>query len=175
MSVRSARDAYLAENGFSAAAYDFNWTKASFFGIPVAVPNTSRHRWAIMLHDLHHVATGFGTDQIGESEISAWELRLGLRRVGPYVGSIISVLAAVGFLLYRRRAQAAWRAAGGASSLFSRADAYERLLDMTVLELRTELGVGPTGVADVPRGLHPRAPFRARTDGARRTLRSLAP
>src|SRR5437660_355076 len=70
MPVWRARDAYLAENGFSVAEYDDKWTKASFFGIPLRVPNTARHRWAIMLHDLHHVATGYGTSFDGEGEIS---------------------------------------------------------------------------------------------------------
>src|SRR5215467_14616440 len=88
--VREGRDTYLAENGFTTAAYDVKWTDASFFGVRFRVPNTARHRWAIMLHDLHHVATGYGTDLVGEAEISAWELRRGLRGLGFYVGSIVA-------------------------------------------------------------------------------------
>ena len=44
---------------------------------------------AVRWHDLHHVATRFGTDNVGEGEISAWELRRGLRGLGPYVGAIV--------------------------------------------------------------------------------------
>ena len=87
--VREARDLYLAENGFTVAAYDEPWTQASFFGLSFSVPNTETHRWAIMLHDLHHVATGFGTDLVGEGEISAWEVRGGLGPIGVYVGAIV--------------------------------------------------------------------------------------
>jgi len=78
-SVRAGRDAYLDENGFTVAAYDEPRTQASFFGLDFSIPNTPAHRRAIVLHDLHHVATGYGTDLAGEGEISAWELRAGLR------------------------------------------------------------------------------------------------
>jgi hypothetical protein len=67
--VRDARDAYLAENGFTVEGYEAKWTEASLFGFRFRVPNTPRHRWAIMRHDLHHVATGYGTDLAGEGEI----------------------------------------------------------------------------------------------------------
>ena len=68
-SVERGRDAYLAENGFSVETYTAKYTPASFLGIPLNVPNTKRHQWAIKLHDLHHVATGYGTDMAGEAEI----------------------------------------------------------------------------------------------------------
>src|SRR5262249_44370164 len=116
-SVRAARDAYLAENGFTVAAYSDKWTGGSFFGIPLKVPNTKRHRWAIMLHDLHHVATGYGTDLVGEGEISAWELRPGLRNLGVYVGGIVLLFALAGFFRAPRRVREAWRKAAAIESL----------------------------------------------------------
>lgn len=87
-SVEQGLNAYLEENGFTVKAYDAPRTPASFLGLRFSVPNTPRHRWAIMLHDLHHVATGYGTDPAGEGQISAWECRRGLRPLGLYVGSI---------------------------------------------------------------------------------------
>ena len=160
--VRRARDAYLAENGFTVEAYADEWTSASFFGIPLKVPNTKRHRWAIMLHDLHHVATGFGTDLVGEAEISAWELR-GIRSLDLYVASIVATATLAGAVLAPRRTLAAWRAARAARSLFELspvddAAAYEALLDLTVGELRARLGVAPEGIARAPRRLHDFAP-----------------
>ena len=159
--VRRARDAYLAENGFTVAAYQEPWTEASAFGIPFKVPNTARHRWAIMLHDLHHVATGYGTDLIGEGEISVWEARRGLRALGLYVAGIVAVGSLGGALLAPRRALAAWRASGrGRPSLFvsdfTEQD-YEAMLDLTVGELRERLGVAREGLA-THRALHSRAP-----------------
>ena len=77
-SARHGLDAYLEENGFTPEEYDAPRTPASFLRIRFSVPNPPRHRWAIMLHDLHHVATGFGTDPAGEGQISAWEFRRGV-------------------------------------------------------------------------------------------------
>ena len=158
MSLVAARDAYLAENGFTVAAYEDRWTQASFFGIPIAVPNTRRHQWAIRLHDLHHVATGYGTDLVGEAEISAWELRGGVGALGLYVAGIVASVAALGLVMAPRRLQRARRAATGAPSLFSRTDEYGRLLALSVGELRALLVVPPGGIETGPRKLHPRAP-----------------
>ena len=101
MTVREARDQYLAENGFTFEGYDAKWTHASFFGVRFRVPNTDSHRVGIMLHDLHHVATGFGTDLVGEGEISAWEAHRGLAPVGLYVASIVTAGAFMVFCFLR--------------------------------------------------------------------------
>jgi hypothetical protein len=159
MNVRAARDAYLAVNGFTIDAYDAKWTDASFLGIKLRVPNTEKHRVSIMLHDLHHVATGFGTDLAGEGEISAWEARRGLGALGAYVGGIVASGVLLGFLFAPKRVVRAWRNSSS-DSLFPLtrhedfAARYERLLAMTVGELRRELGVP----ADGPQGLHAYAP-----------------
>jgi hypothetical protein len=159
MSVRRGRDAYLAENGFTVAAYEDRWTKASFFGIPMWVPNTKAHRRAIMMHDLHHVATGYGTDLTGEAEISAWELRRGLSGLDLYVGSIVTMGAVMGLFKAPRRTLRAFRhSKGKTSSLFRRDRSYDALLDMTVGELRAELELPQEGLAEEPRRLHDFAP-----------------
>src|SRR5438105_12978537 len=73
--VVDARDAYLRENGFTFEEYSAPRTKAFLFGVTFSVPNTRAHARAIMLHDLHHVVTGYGTDLTGEGEVSAFEAR----------------------------------------------------------------------------------------------------
>ena len=162
--VLRARDAYLEENGFTVASYAAKWTDATAFGIPIKVPNTPRHAWAIMLHDLHHVATGYGTDMRGEGEISIWEARRGLRPLGLYVATIVASGSLAGVLLTPRRALAAWRAsAGHAHSLFTDARTnadYNALLALTVGELRTRLGIPDAGLVS-SRTLHARAPRRS--------------
>src|SRR5262245_9878283 len=110
LSVRAGRDAYLAENGFTLEAYDAKWTPASLLGVTFAVPNTPRHRVAIMWHDLHHVATGYGTDPAGEGEISAWEIRRGLRGLDLYVSTIVISAALLGLAVAPRRTWRAWQA-----------------------------------------------------------------
>jgi hypothetical protein len=159
LSVEQGRDLYLTENGFTVAAYDDPRTQASIFGLRFSVPNTPKHRWAIMLHDLHHVASGYGTDLVGEGEISAWELRSGLRPLGLYVGSIVLGGALFGLLIAPRRVLRAFLQGGSRRALFHRPDlGYDALLRMRIAELRSALAMPPHGLAVVPRALHSHAP-----------------
>ena len=166
-SVRNGRDAYLRANGFSVEAYAARWTPARILGIPFRVPNTPRHRWAIMLHDLHHVATGFATDLAGEAEISAWECRAGLRPLGLYTAVIVAGLALLGLLVAPRRTLRAWRVSGRRSLFVLPGPAYDELLAMSVAELRallrvpaSGLGTGAAGV-DAHRAATPAGEARA--------------
>lgn len=159
LSVRDGRAAYLAENGFTVGAYDAKWTEATLLGLPVRVPNTPRHAWAIRLHDLHHVATGFGTDLVGEGEISAWELRGGLGHLDLYVRGIVASLAAVGWLIAPRRTHQACRQPG--RNLFSYDGEPDALLELSIGELRARLGLPCDGVQQGERRLHARAPVQA--------------
>ncbi len=165
-SVSAGRDAYLAENGFTTEAYDADWTDASVLGIRFRVPNTARHRWAIRLHDLHHVVTGFGTDFVGEAEVSAWECGGGLRGLGLYTGAIVAGLALGGLVVAPRRTWRAFRASGS-TNLFgghrpeSEESDYDALLSLSVGALRHRLGVPRDGLAREPRALHAYAPPHA--------------
>ncbi|CAN5264056.1 hypothetical protein BH09MYX1_BH09MYX1_65540 [soil metagenome] len=157
--VDDALDAYLAENGFAREGYDAKWTGASFFGLPIAVPNTRHHRWAIMRHDILHVLTGYGTDHAGEAEISAIEVKLALRDLGPYVGGIVLAGYTLGLSTHRRRTRAAYAAAGNLRSLYEgSAPTYEAMLAMRVGELRAWARIPERGLTTSPRALHLRAP-----------------
>ena len=159
MRVRDARDAYLAENGFTVAGYTEKWTEASFLGVKFVVPNTVPHQRGIMLHDLHHVATGFGTDIAGEAVISAWEVRGGLRGTGLYVTAIVLSAGSLGIVAAPRRIIRGLRDEWGSpTSLFATTTPYESLLDLTVGELRTLVGVPQEGSTTIPRELHAFAP-----------------
>jgi hypothetical protein len=153
---------YLAENGFTVAEYDAPRTPASIFGLRFSVPNTPKHRWAIMLHDLHHVATGYGTDLVGEGEISAWELRSGLGSLGLYVGSIVLGGALFGLMIAPRRTLSALLRGAPKRALFDRPDlSYDALMRMSVAQLRAELRIPLDGLAVIPRELHSHAPLSA--------------
>jgi hypothetical protein len=156
--VREGRDAYLAENGFSIESYDEAFTPATVFGLRLRVPNTPRHRWAIRLHDLHHVATGFGTDFVGEAEVSAWESAGRLRPLGLYTAGIVLGLALAGLCVAPQRTRRAYRASRRASLFGPDPPDYEALLALSIGELRQRLGIPAAGLADAPRALHPRAP-----------------
>lgn len=175
-SVHHALEVYLAENGFTEEAYSARWTEASFLGIPIRVPNTKLHAWAIRLHDLHHIATGYGTDLVGEGEISAFELR-NARTTGLYVASIIALGALTGLAFSPQRVLRAYRAGEATSRLFTREpdmDAYQRVLELTVAELRARLCIARDGLADLPRRLHTYAPRASAHEPLSASTRSTA-
>ena len=156
--AHEGRDAYLAENGFSLAAYDDAWVQLSFFSLRFTVPNPPSRRRAVRLHDLHHVATGYGTDLVGEAEVSAWELRGGLKGLGLYPSLLVLTALGIGLVLSPKRTWTAWQRAAGARSLFNEQLSYEELLAMRVGALRERLHVVTAGQATHRRGLHPLAP-----------------
>ena len=137
--MREARDLYLAENGFSIRDYYAPMFTIAIFGLALKFPNTEAHKRAVPLHDLHHVLTGYGTDWIGEAEIGAWELRAGCNSFIVYFLNGSGVI--IGLFISPRRVWRAFRAARGQRTLYNDPAPYERLLQMTVSELRKRLGI----------------------------------
>ncbi|MFO0676170.1 MAG: hypothetical protein U0169_06530 [Polyangiaceae bacterium] len=148
MNVREARDLYLSENGFSVDGYDEEESTLDFFGIPIVIRNSEGRKRGLPFHDLHHVATGFGTNLVGESQISAWEIRSGLRGYGVFVTLLVLQAFALGLVLSPVRTLRAWRRARGGRTMFSDPLPLERVLAMTVGELRTYFGLPVEGIAD---------------------------
>ena len=137
--MSEARDLYLAENGFSIRDYYAPMFTIAIFGLALKFPNTEAHKRAVPLHDLHHVLTGYGTDWIGEAEIGAWELRAGCNSFIVYFLNGSGVI--IGLFISPRRVWRAFRAARGQRTLYNDPAPYERLLQMTVSELRKRLGI----------------------------------
>lgn len=162
-SVERALAAYLEENGFEPKEYDAPWVSVSFWWLTFPFPNPPQRRKAVRLHDLHHVATGYGTDPAGEAEISAWELRRGLRGLRMFVKGIVTGGTIMGLFVAPARTLAAWReGASTAGTLFDHdlEEDYPRLLRGSVGELRAHLGLPADGIAGA-RGLHSAAPSLA--------------
>jgi len=99
------------------------------------------------VHDLHHVATGFGSGLIGEAEISAFELRAGWGT--PFILVLCLGAAAIGLVLAPRRVIRAWQLSRGARSLYKSPVPYEELLNMPVEELRALMRI-PSGGLTIP-------------------------
>jgi hypothetical protein len=154
--VARGLEEYLAENGFDRALYDAPRTPASLLGVRFSVPNGPQHRWAIMRHDIHHVLTGYGTDIIGESEVSAWEMASGLPNIGLYTTGLVSGLALLGYTRFPARTFAARRAARG-ETLYHDRVSYEAAMATRIGALRGRFGIPERGIAGA-RGLHARAP-----------------
>jgi hypothetical protein len=155
--VREGRDRYLAVNGFSMDTYTAKTVKADlFFGLKVTIPNTKARQKAIPLHDLHHVATGYGTDLVGEAEIGAWELVGGCTSFIVYWLNGSAVL--LGLLLAPLRVLRAFRRARGQRTLYRSPLPYEQAVEMSIGDLRGHLGVPRDGQADREARLNASAP-----------------
>jgi hypothetical protein len=63
----------IAPNGGT----DDRWVVVRLGRVPMPFPNTRARRRALDLHDVNHLLAGFHTDNVGEGEISAWELGSG--------------------------------------------------------------------------------------------------
>jgi hypothetical protein len=80
LTMRAARAVYFRANGFGeSGGYDDPWVSFKLGPVPVSFPNTPGWVSAVRYHDLHHVLTGYDTDNAGEFEISAFEIAAGCR------------------------------------------------------------------------------------------------
>jgi hypothetical protein len=156
--TREARDRYLAENGFTTASYTDRWVVVKAWKLPIYIFNTKARQQAIPLHDLHHIATGYGTDWVGEAEIGAWELRAGCRTAITYF--LNGGTALIGLFIAPRRTVRAWKRAKGQKTLYALGKTAEDVLGTSVEELRGMMGMPVGGQADVPARLHAGAPGR---------------
>lgn len=139
--VRDALQAYLDANGFRTDAYDAPTFTLQFLGRDLTFPNTKARARAIPLHDLHHVATGYGTDLIGEAEIGAWELGAGCETFIVYALNATAVI--FGCFLSPRRVLAAYRRGLGGRTLYRSDLSYDDAKRLSVDDLRRALGVEP--------------------------------
>lgn len=147
LSARDALGMYLEENGFDAAEYTAPRGTVWVFGIEASIPNPPSRQRLLPLHDLHHVVTGYGTDLVGEAEVSAWELRGGLGHASWYERLLVTSVLLTGCVIAPLRTWRAWRAGQGARSLFAEETHIEQLYAMSVSELRAYCNAPPDGIA----------------------------
>jgi hypothetical protein len=151
--LAAARDEYYRLNGFGADGGDSkDWVDFKLGPIPMPFPNSAARKRAVHFHDLHHALTGYGTDIIGEFEISAWEIASGC--ADHYVAWQLNLAGMFGGLIAApRRTWRAYRRGRQTRNLYRRA--YDQaLLDRRVGEVRRELGLdeplaAPLGAADL--------------------------
>lgn len=92
MTVREARDRYLAEFGLGTDTYLDDWVDVKLGPLPLRLPSTAARKRVLPVHDIHHALTGYRADILGEAEISAWELGSGLgRHVVGYVLDLMTL------------------------------------------------------------------------------------
>ena len=157
VTVREARARYLSENRFNTSGYTSPIFPVRIIRFTVNFPNPG----LLPYHDLHHVATGYAADLMGEAAISAFELRAGC---GTWLIFVLSVGAMV-LASFRepQRVLAAWRRARGLRSLYDTKIPYDTLLAMTVGELREHLGIHREGCHSMDESISMEIPAARKT------------
>lgn len=145
LTIRDALERYFADNHFGPdGGYSDAWVDFKLGPVPFPLPNTSARKNAVRFHDVNHVLTGYGTNLIGEFEISAWEIGAGCRTfVAAWVLNLSGLFAGVVSAPKRT-----WRAfVAGRRSQASYAWKYDELVDADVDAVRKILHVHTRGDA----------------------------
>jgi hypothetical protein len=150
LTLREARRQYFDENGFGDGGYDKEWVLVRLRPLPFAFPNTAQRVRSVRLHDLHHVATGYGTDMTGESEIGAWEIASSCR--DHYAAWLLNLYAiAIGLFVAPRAIWRAFLRGRRSANLYGR-EFHGELLEERVGALRARLRLAgdtaPASLAD---------------------------
>jgi hypothetical protein len=151
MTLLAARAAFFEEASLGVdGGYGARWVRVEAKPFPFFFPNSRGRVAAAKLHDLHHVATEYRSDWVGEAEIAAWEIAGGC---GPYGWAwLLNAGAfAVGLFLAPRRVFRAFVRGRGVRNLYHRGFAESALESTTVGSLRRQLGL------DAPRERRPSA------------------
>jgi hypothetical protein len=146
--LRDVRVEYFRRHGLGPdGGYTARWARYRMGPMTLLVPNTAARRRALPLHDLHHIATGYDTSLVGESQIAAWELGSGC---GGYGAAWVLNLSAfvMGIVIAPRRVWRAFRRGRASSSLYAE-EWDERWLDGTVNNLRQQLGIDAAPMTNV--------------------------
>jgi hypothetical protein len=139
-SVGEARTRYFEQAGFPPdGGYAASFVSLGKLGpIPLGFPNTNSRRRAVVMHDLHHVATGYNTDWAGEGEISAWEIAAGCGRYA-FAWFINLQGMVLGFMVSPGRTWRAWVRGRHSKSLYNQGGYSDAVLRETVGSLRARL------------------------------------
>lgn len=139
--LRQALQGHLFENGFPPdGGLSEKWVIVGFGPIPVCFPNIRARRRTVPYHDLNHVVSGYGHDDLGEAEVGAWELGSGCKRY--WVAWVLNWSALpLGWKSPRRVFDAFVR--GRRSRNLYDAD-LEKVMDRPLADVQTELGLATT-------------------------------
>jgi hypothetical protein len=138
--MNDARAEYYKVNGFGDDGGDsLEWVPLKFWRFTIKIPNTQARRKALKIHDLHHVVTGYATNLRGESEIAAWELASGCRRM-PAAFVLNTFALAIGAVIAPRLVLRAWARGRTTKNLYTH-DTVDALLPLDVATVRASLGL----------------------------------
>ena len=147
LSLRAGRQQYFERSGFDESSYTSSWVPLKAGPLKFGFPNTAARIRAVRLHDLHHVLTEYETTWTGEAEIAGWEIASGC--ADHYAAWLLNFSALViGLVIAPVRVFNAFVRGRHSRNLY-RADFSEKLLERSVGQVRTELGLDRPARASV--------------------------
>jgi len=149
LTLRDARDQYFETTGFTEASYQDTWLKLPIGRFNVYLPSPPSRRRCIARHDLHHVLTGYGTNWVGEFEMSAWEVGAGCGNYW-FAWMINTQSVMVGAIPYWSKLLTAFSRGRRSRSLYHE-PTIDNLLDRPIDELRARLELAPDDVEPTTR------------------------
>ncbi|HEY1955501.1 MAG TPA: hypothetical protein VGH28_07810 [Polyangiaceae bacterium] len=139
MTIATAVERYMSENGFTREEYAAKSVPVKVGPIVFRLPNGPARQRAIAQHDVHHVLTGYHTALTGEAEIGAFELRAGCTSFFLWMINAAAVVA--GMFIAPRRVLRAFRHARGARTLYAMRLGASEVAPLDVEVLRERAGI----------------------------------
>jgi hypothetical protein len=126
---------HLGEDGGDSLAY----VKVELSkGFHFYFPNFDLRRKAVILHDIHHIVSGYSTDIFGESEISAWEIASGCKKY--WVAFAIDTSGVmIGIPINFTKVLKAYARGRRTKNLYHETIALQKAMDTPVDELKKQL------------------------------------
>lgn len=117
---------------------DWAYLDMKWFRIPF--PNTASRKKALILHDIHHIVTGYKSDWQGEAEIAAWEVSTGC---GDYSAAWVLDTGgiAMGIMFYPVKTFKAFVRGRRTTNLYLSNYRKEDLVNLSIREVQDKLGL----------------------------------
>lgn len=108
-------------------------------GLTLYIPNFETRKKIVVLHDIHHLVTGYSARMKGEMETSAWELSTGC--FNNWFALVINTYTLMmGLALNLPGVWKAWRVGKRTTNLYHKNYSLSDLMSRKVADLKGELG-----------------------------------
>ena len=138
LTLREALAQHLNRAGLTQETYG-SWIPIKIGPFALRLPNPKFRQRTLILHDLHHVLTGYDTSFVGEGQVAAWEAKTGLAP-HPMIWVFVLSAFAMGCSIAPAAMRQAWQRGRGGRNLFA-AGFRPEMLDLTVGEMRRRCGL----------------------------------
>jgi hypothetical protein len=134
--VKEAMESYFKANNLGEdGGLNKMWAKIKVGKIYLPLLNIPARKKVLVLHDIHHIATGYAGDWKGEVSISAWEISTGCGKY--WVAWVLDLWAmAIGLFIYPKDTFKAFIRGRRTRNLYKNTISKETALSMKINELR---------------------------------------